>query len=155
MAWKDYRKERDRERRAARTPEQIEHDRKQDCEKARRYRERHRDALKEKRHTEVHRAKSRAISTRYRKKHLRPADYELKLASQNNLCALCGKPFDFSAHGTKPCYDHNHKTGQWREFIHSNCNTAIGLLDDDPALCRKAEEYLLRHKEAHDGTSGV
>ena len=95
MAWKaPIGRERDGERRAARTPEQIEHDRKQDCEKARRYRERHRDALKEKRHTEVHRAKSRAISTRYRKKHLRPADYELKLASQNNLCALCGKPFD-------------------------------------------------------------
>ena len=147
MAWKDYRNEHERKRRANRTPEQIERDRKQNCEKARRYRNRHKEELKARRHTEAHRARSRAAATIYRKKHLRPADYDTKLASQNNLCALCGTPFDFSAHGTKPCYDHNHETGQWREFIHSNCNTAIGLLNDDPALCRKAEEYLLRHTE--------
>lgn len=74
-----------------------------------------------------------------------PEQYRAKLSSQNNLCALCGMPFDFSRKGTRPSLDHNHITQKLRDFIHSNCNVAIGLLQDDPALCRKAAEYLERH----------
>ena len=30
---------------------------------------------------------------------------------------------------------------------HGACNLGIGHFHDDPALCRKAEQYLLRHAE--------
>ena len=112
MAWKDYRKEHERERRANRSPEQVEKDRLANNIRARRYYRRHREEILANDKTPERRARRNAAARTYAKKHLRPADYELKLASQNNLCALCGKPFDFSSHGTKPCYDHNHKTGQ-------------------------------------------
>ena len=39
------------------------------------------------------------------------------------------------------------KTGKLRDFLHARCNLALGNLLDDPAMCRKAEEYLLRHTE--------
>jgi hypothetical protein len=74
-------------------------------------------------------------------------EYAAKLAAQNNLCAMCGKPFDYANEHTRPHLDHNHKTGALRDFIHGRCNLGIGHFLDDPALCRKAEEYLLRHKE--------
>jgi hypothetical protein len=148
MAWKDYRNEHERKRRANRTPEQIEKDRIANKIKSRRYYERHREELLEKaRNDPKRKEQQRALATVYRKKYLRPANYDEKLASQNNLCFLCGKPFDLTIPKLKPHYDHNHKTGQWRDFLHMKCNTALGLLEDDPALCRKAEEYLLRHKE--------
>lgn len=71
--------------------------------------------------------------------------YDAKLAYQNNLCALCGKSFDKSAKDTSPCLDHNHGTGQLRDFIHERCNKALGMFQDSPELCRKAAEYLERH----------
>jgi hypothetical protein len=74
-------------------------------------------------------------------------EYAAKLAAQNNLCALCGKPFDYANEHTRPHLDHNHETDQLRDFIHGACNLGIGHFHDDPALCRKAEEYLLRHTE--------
>ena len=73
--------------------------------------------------------------------------YKAKLAAQNNLCMLCGKPFDYSNEMTRPHLDHNHQTDKLRDFIHGRCNLGIGHFLDSPAMCRKAEEYLLRHKE--------
>lgn len=39
-------------------------------------------------------------------------------------------------------FDHDHDTGVVRGVLCSNCNSAIGLLGDDPALIRRAAEYL-------------
>jgi recombination endonuclease VII len=61
------------------------------------------------------------------------------LATQNNCCAICEGRF------TKPPHvDHCHKTGEVRGLLCSNCNTGIGNLRDDPALLRKALEYLTK-----------
>jgi len=60
--------------------------------------------------------------------------------AQNYLCGLCGKPLGDDSH-----FDHDHESGKPREYLHSNCNTAIGLLQDSSELCRKAAEYLERH----------
>jgi hypothetical protein len=46
--------------------------------------------------------------------------------------------------------DHDHLTGKLRDFIHRDCNLAIGLLEDDPNLYRLAEEYLEKHGD-HNG----
>jgi hypothetical protein len=77
---------------------------------------------------------------------LTPEQYDAKLAAQGNLCRLCDEPFDLSAKGTSPALDHNHKTGELRDFIHTKCNIALGGFKDDPKLCRLAAEYLERHK---------
>jgi hypothetical protein len=73
--------------------------------------------------------------------------YDAKLASQNNLCALCHKPFNSKIERERPVLDHNHRTKVLRDFIHSQCNIGIGNLLDDAAICRLAAEYLERHKQ--------
>lgn len=80
-----------------------------------------------------------------RKFGLTPEQYDAKLASQNNRCALCGLSFDLNEERTRPVLDHNHKTDKLRDFIHSQCNIGLGNLMDDPAICRLAAEYLERH----------
>lgn len=41
--------------------------------------------------------------------------------------------------------DHNHRTGEVRGPLCSNCNTALGLLGEDPRTIRS----LLAYAEAH------
>ena len=87
---------------------------------------------------------ARMIKFRYG---LTPQEYDAKLASQNNLCGLCGEPFDLTKAGLFPALDHNHTTNKLRDFCHRNCNAAVGMLQDSPELCFKAGEYLLKHRE--------
>ena len=44
--------------------------------------------------------------------------------NQNDRCAACGNLF-FG----KVCYDHDHKTGRGRGFLHNECNKAEGSLN--------------------------
>lgn len=72
------------------------------------------------------------------------ADYGEILASQDGLCAICGKP---PVEGSrKLVVDHDHSTGRVRGLIHYRCNSAIGFLDDDPNLLRAAANYLDRYQ---------
>ena len=63
---------------------------------------------------------------------------------QNFVCSLCGKP-NFSMgvnHSGCLVVDHDHKTGKVRGLLCHNCNRALGLLHDDPALIQRASEYV-------------
>lgn len=88
-----------------------------------------------------------ALRTRLKTSYgLTPEEYSAKLQKQNNICALCGKPFEGNPRaGLGPALDHNHTTGALRSFIHNTCNKALGLLKDDPNICRMAAAYLERH----------
>ena len=76
------------------------------------------------------------------------ADLEAMLAKQGGVCAICeglsrmvarsGKISDFAI-------DHSHKTGQHRGLLCDQCNRGIGLLQDNPAIIRRAAAYLERH----------
>lgn len=68
-------------------------------------------------------------------------EYDRRLALQNNLCALCHKPFAKGL-GKEPCLDHNHDTHKLRAFIHKRCNSALGLFHDSVETCLLAAEYL-------------
>jgi len=60
---------------------------------------------------------------------------------QGHACAMCGdKPTD-----KKLGVDHNHKTGAIRGLLCGTCNTALGMLKDDPAIILKAYNYLTIH----------
>ena len=47
---------------------------------------------------------------------------------QGNVCAICGKPIDFSVTGHSANYavDHCHRTGEIRGTLHKSCNSAEG-----------------------------
>ncbi len=64
--------------------------------------------------------------------------YEL-LELADYRCAICGTT-------GKLDIDHDHKTGKIRGMLCHNHNAGIGMLDDDPALVRKAAEYLEKHR---------
>jgi hypothetical protein len=99
-------------------------------------------------------AKLESLRTNRKKYGLTPESYDAKLASQNNLCALCHEPFEAALRsGRDPVLDHDHNTNALREFVHRTCNSAIGNLKDDPKLCRLAAEYLERHSNTREQRS--
>lgn len=65
------------------------------------------------------------------------ADYLLE--NQGGLCAICGV-----ADATH--VDHDHATGAVRQLLCFNCNGGLGQCKDDPAVLRKAAEYVERHR---------
>jgi hypothetical protein len=75
-------------------------------------------------------------------------DYEVMAEAQGWACAVCeredererqdGGDFVLSV-------DHDHETGRVRQLLCHRCNTAIGLLRDDPKLADRIAEYLRLH----------
>jgi hypothetical protein len=65
--------------------------------------------------------------------------YAELLEQQGGACAICGSG---NRSGHRLAADHDHKTGAIRGLLCHRCNTAIGLLRDDPELLRAAIGYL-------------
>jgi hypothetical protein len=78
-------------------------------------------------------------------------DYWELFHDQDGQCAICDRPETSIDTRTGEVFrlsvDHCHDTGKVRGLLCHRCNRAIGLLDDDPAVLRKAINYLLPHKE--------
>jgi predicted nucleic acid-binding Zn-ribbon protein len=72
-------------------------------------------------------------------------------------CAICGAEHGGRIVGrasalmpTRPeqrlCLDHCHTTGKVRAALCHGCNSALGLMSDDPARLRAAADYLEKHR---------
>lgn len=57
---------------------------------------------------------------------------------QDNKCACCGRE-------TKLVVDHCHTTGKIRELLCNNCNTALGLLNEDTTIVQNLSTYIRKH----------
>jgi Fe-S oxidoreductase len=91
-------------------------------------------------HAALTRKRSQRIRSLYR---LDSDDYLRLLHKQNGRCAICHRPAT-----TRPlCVDHDHHTGEVRGLLCTTCNSAIGMLQDDPAIVQRAAEYLRAHKQ--------
>jgi hypothetical protein len=66
------------------------------------------------------------------------ADYDALLAEQGGVCAICRSP----PTSIRLAVDHCHATGTVRGLLCTNCNQAIGKLNDSPELLRSAINYL-------------
>ena len=77
-------------------------------------------------------------------------EYNEMAEAQGGVCAICEKVNDTRRKGTNDgedvkmslAVDHNHKTGRVRGLLCGNCNTSLGSFKDNPALLRKAIQYL-------------
>ena len=71
-------------------------------------------------------------------------EYEQLKERQQGVCAICGRP---PVAKQRLSVDHCHVTGQVRGLLCDPCNTALGLLGDDPERLLAAARYLKHHKE--------
>jgi hypothetical protein len=74
-------------------------------------------------------------------------EYESLHASQDGRCLICGA--ELSCMGHRLAVDHDHATGKIRGLLCKGCNVGIGSLRDNPALLRKAAEYLESFNAGH------
>lgn len=70
-------------------------------------------------------------------------EFNARKAAQGGVCAMCGT----SPKKRELNVDHSHATGAVRALLCHACNTALGLFNEDPALLRRAAEYV----ESHNG----
>ena len=63
-------------------------------------------------------------------------DVDALLIRQAGRCALCAREL------RHPHVDHDHESGRVRGVLCSACNTALGVLGDNPAGLRRALTYL-------------
>jgi hypothetical protein len=66
------------------------------------------------------------------------ADYDKMLAEQDGRCALCLT----ESNGRMWHVDHDHKTNRTRRLLCDLCNRGLGHFQDDPAVLRRAAEYI-------------
>lgn len=99
--------------------------------------------MREWRRTNPRAAKSNDLKKRFG---ITLVDYERMLENQKGVCKICQQPemaIDrFSGLPRALAVDHCHTTMKVRGLLCTTCNTAIGLLQEDQELFRKAAEYL-------------
>lgn len=78
-------------------------------------------------------------------------DYLHMFMRQEGVCACCGREeTHFSKRGNtimKLSVDHCHKTGKVRALLCNECNTSLGLLDEDPERVACLLRYVINLKE--------
>lgn len=82
----------------------------------------------------------------YRKYGITKSQYREMHRRQNGLCAICRRP-ERTERNELLTVDHDHVTEHVRELLCSQCNRAIGLFGDDPAVIRRAAEYVQRNRQ--------
>lgn len=85
-------------------------------------------------------------SNRRRKYGITPEEFIQRLHSQNNGCAICSKILDESKRSLVGHVDHCHATGKIRGILCSNCNTGLGVFQDNEEFLKNAINYLLISK---------
>lgn len=79
---------------------------------------------------------------------LTPEAWDGMFAKQAGTCAICSDDLRRGTGGA--AVDHCHKTGRVRALLCAPCNTAIGLLKEDPAVLDAAKAYLNLHRSTDD-----
>lgn len=90
----------------------------------------------------IYDAKDRLQADKYirRKYGITIEDYDQMLLAQNGLCGACR-----TLSTRKLAIDHDHETGEVRGLLCGNCNTALGMLKDDPIKIRGLLDYMSGH----------
>ncbi len=83
-----------------------------------------------------------------RKYKMTQEQYDVLLATQGGVCAICGEPETVKQRGvTQPlAVDHDHATEKNRGLCCSRCNCAIGLVRESPSILHAILAYLERHR---------
>lgn len=76
------------------------------------------------------------------------AEYNVILASQNGVCAVCEREERAIWRGqkTRLAVDHDHSTGAVRGLLCQKCNRALGLLEENVRHMARLIEYIEKFK---------
>ena len=69
-------------------------------------------------------------------------DVEIMLTAQCGQCLLCERAITMK---TK-CIDHDHESGQVRGLLCTQCNTALGMVKDNPETLQRMITYVTKSK---------
>ena len=72
--------------------------------------------------------------------------YEAMICEHNNVCVICFRSPRGNGSRAKLHIDHCHETGKIRGLICPNCNTALGMVEDNTNILKRMIEYVERHK---------
>lgn len=76
---------------------------------------------------------------------LLPGQFDQLMADQDGKCAICRQT---CPRQMELSVDHDHATGKVRGLLCQNCNAALGMFKDDPALLSRAIDYLKAASDA-------
>jgi hypothetical protein len=97
-------------------------------------------------------------NTLLRRRGISASEYGLRLAAQDNCCAICRNS---NAGGKWNCFtiDHDHETHEVRGLLCNSCNLGLGKFFDNPDLLQAAAEYLRQRSHStrvpSDGTAAT
>lgn len=79
--------------------------------------------------------------------------FQSLLLQQGGVCAICRKPEKrTNKRGVRRLsVDHEHATGKVRALLCCDCNSGLGLFEEDPDLLRAAAEYVEKYKVQSHG----
>lgn len=83
--------------------------------------------------------------------------YNVMLAEQGGVCAICKQPETIFDNGIRRrlAVDHNHTTKQNRKLLCQRCNTVIGRCKENVSLLSSMIDYLIEHNmELMESTRG-
>lgn len=113
---------------------------------AKKYREKNADKMRKYHQTRYEENKERLLKDgrKFRMKRLYGVTWEQfeAMLAQGGCCAICDGKLTSEAN-----IDHCHTTGKVRALLCWDCNSGLGLLNDDPELMRRAAEYIEKHRE--------
>lgn len=88
--------------------------------------------------------RSKRYESAFRRKYgISYAERDALLAAQGSACGVCRRT-DPGSRGWQ--LDHCHASRKVRGVLCQFCNTAIGLLRDDPSVARSLADYLELHR---------
>ena len=73
-------------------------------------------------------------------------EYAVLSMRQSGKCATCGKPAE-ETHRKRLFVDHCHATGKIRGLLCQQCNTALGMVNDDINRLSSLISYLMEHRD--------
>lgn len=82
----------------------------------------------------------RLVGQREKRYGMEPGDLLWMAGQFDDRCWIC--QFPESVENRRLAVDHDHVTGQVRGLLCTRCNQVLGRMHDNPALLRKAAEYL-------------
>lgn len=87
-----------------------------------------------------------ALRAALRRYGMTPEEFAAMLKAQDGRCAVCGVTKPNGAKRQRRMFvDHDHETGKVRGLLCHGCNSARGLVRENPAVLRELARYIETH----------